>query len=53
MGMLLAAQLYVRVKGYRSVGCAKLHHENSKRCIFCGKPAEIRSLEALLTQELP
>jgi aquaporin Z len=53
MGMLLAAEVYVRVKGHRSVGCAKLHHENGKRCIFCGKPAaEIRALEALITQNL-
>jgi aquaporin Z len=39
IGMLSAAELYVRAKGAASVGCAKLHHENSQRCIFCGKPA--------------
>lgn len=38
IGMLSAAELYVRTRGIRSVGCAKLHHENNKRCIFCGKP---------------
>src|SRR5262249_53439320 len=32
-GMLLAAALYVRLKS--QPGCAKLHHENSHRCIFC------------------
>ena len=37
LGMLLAAEAYVRVKGYRAVRCAKLHHHNHKRCIFrCG-----------------
>lgn len=38
IGMLSAAELYVRTRGARSIGCAKLHHENTKRCIFCGKP---------------
>ena len=38
VGMLSAAEVYVRTRGTRSVACAKLHHENSKRCIFCGKP---------------
>jgi len=40
IGMLAAAEVYVRTRGAPSVGCAKLHHENPKRCIFCGKPAE-------------
>jgi len=39
IGMLAAAEVYLRGKGSNPVGCAKLHHENSKRCIFCGKPA--------------
>ncbi len=34
LGMLLAAELYLRRKGLHSVLCAKLHHCNSKRCIF-------------------
>jgi aquaporin Z len=38
VGMLSAAEVYVRTRGTRSVACAKLHHENSRRCIFCGKP---------------
>ena len=33
-GMLLAAQLYVWCHGRQAVSCAKLHHHNSKRCIF-------------------
>jgi aquaporin Z len=39
IGMLSAAELYLHTKGAGQVGCAKLHHENTKRCIFCGKPA--------------
>lgn len=37
LGMLLAAELYLRLKETREVYCAKLHHQNDKRCIFrCG-----------------
>lgn len=37
LGMLSAAEVYVRSKGKRAVRCAKLHHHNNKRCIFhCG-----------------
>ncbi len=37
LGMLLAAELYVRFRGIGAVICAKLHHHNTKRCIFhCG-----------------
>lgn len=36
LGMLLAAQ---SCRQHR--GCAKLHHENSKRCIHCGKPEQV------------
>lgn len=35
-GMLLAAELYVRRNGAGAVKCCKLHHNNNKRCIFCG-----------------
>ncbi len=37
LGMLLAAELYVRLMGRSQVACAKLHHQNDKRCIHCGK----------------
>jgi hypothetical protein len=40
IGMLAATELYIRARGTHGVMCAKLHHENTKRCIFCGKPAE-------------
>jgi aquaporin Z len=37
LGMLLAAEAYVRLRGARAVICAKLHHQNDQRCIFrCG-----------------
>lgn len=35
LGMLLAAECYVRFPGARRVLCAKLYHDNNKRCIFC------------------
>lgn len=38
MGMVLASEVYLRLKGAHRVACAKLHHRNSKRCIFCGDP---------------
>lgn len=34
IGMLLAADVYQRLQGRTRVFCAKLHHHNSKRCIF-------------------
>jgi aquaporin Z len=34
LGMLLAAELFVRLRGANRVFCAKLHHHNDKRCIF-------------------
>jgi len=34
LGMLLAAELYVRRRGLHRVFCAKLHHHNARRCIF-------------------
>lgn len=37
LGMLLAAELFVRVRGLARVRCAKLHHTGDVRCIFrCG-----------------
>jgi len=34
IGMLLAAELYVRRQGLARVFCAKLHHDSRSRCIF-------------------
>jgi aquaporin Z len=34
-GMLTAAGVILQVRGRSSVACAKLHHQNPRRCIFC------------------
>ncbi len=34
LGMLLAAEIFQRVKAGRTTGCAKLNHHNQQRCIF-------------------
>lgn len=36
LGMLLAAELHVRWNTRTAHHCAKLHHDNDQRCIFCG-----------------
>jgi aquaporin Z len=36
MGMLAAAELMLRLRRGSVPHCAKLHHRNSQRCIFCG-----------------
>lgn len=41
LGMLLAAQAYVNRHGLARVFCAKLHHDNAKRCIFRCRYAEL------------
>ncbi|MGH7803330.1 MAG: MIP/aquaporin family protein [Candidatus Binatia bacterium] len=35
LGMLAAAEVYLRRRGANAVDCAKLHHRNAARCIFC------------------
>jgi aquaporin Z len=37
-GMLAAAEAYLALRGARAVRCAKLHHQNRRRCIFCQSP---------------
>lgn len=44
LGMLAAAALYVGRRGRGAVACAKLHHQNDKRCIFCASRLEPFSL---------
>lgn len=34
LGMLLAAEVFLKLNGADSVLCAKLHHHNGQRCIF-------------------
>jgi aquaporin Z len=41
LGMLLAAHVYVRRRGLAGVFCAKLHHDNARRCIFRCRYAEL------------
>ncbi len=36
LGMLMASELYLWRKSAAAVKCCKLHHDNHKRCIFCG-----------------
>src|SRR5712692_10003035 len=36
LGMLAAAELYLWRRDGTAVKCCKLHHNNTKRCIFCG-----------------
>jgi aquaporin Z len=37
LGMLAAAEVHHRARGARAAHCAKLHHQNGRRCIFCGQ----------------
>jgi aquaporin Z len=54
LGMFLAAELYVRVNGRKAVRCAKLHHQNNKRCIFrCGYREAGMKGQPLLSDQLP
>ncbi|MFN8637085.1 MAG: aquaporin, partial [Chloroflexota bacterium] len=46
LGMLLAAELYVRLRGRASVRCAKLHHPKRGSCIFACRFGEASHLEA-------
>ena len=46
LGMMLAAQVYLWLRGKRGVFCAKLHHDNAKRCIF---RCEYQTLLATIT----
>ena len=34
-GMLAAANVFLHLRRKNSVACAKLHHQNPRRCIFC------------------
>jgi aquaporin Z len=42
LGMLLAAEAYVRRRGITAVYCAKLHHDTLHRCIFRCRYGELR-----------
>jgi len=52
LGMLLAAEVYLRLKGEHRVFCAKLHHHNTKRCIFrCNFGALLNETASAPSQE--
>jgi aquaporin Z len=55
LGMLLAAEVYVRLRGRTAVRCAKLHHHNHKRCIFrCGyRSPSVSNSPQELSDQLP
>lgn len=55
LGMLLAAEVYVRWQGRKAVRCAKLHHHNPKRCIFrCGyRERAVNNGSQMLSDRLP
>jgi aquaporin Z len=42
LGMLMAAQFFLRVRGGIGPYCAKLHHANDKRCIFRHGTQQVR-----------
>jgi aquaporin Z len=46
LGMLAAAQIYLRVAGRSRIHCAKLHHQNSRRCIFCAPQVQLGVVRA-------
>jgi aquaporin Z len=41
LGMLLAAEVYTRLGKSRNLACPKLHHNNGRRCIFCGSGCSV------------
>ncbi|NJR61429.1 MAG: aquaporin family protein [Cyanobacteria bacterium CRU_2_1] len=55
LGMLMAAEVYLRLRDRTAVRCAKLHHHNHKRCIFhCGYRSQSRrNQHQELSDQLP
>ena len=45
LGMLVAAEVFLRSRGGVSPYCAKLHHHNNKRCIFRHGHSTMRPLD--------
>lgn len=52
LGMLLAAQLFLWTRGPKAISCAKLHHQNRKRCIFCARPASNTSVNGVFIRQV-
>lgn len=51
LGMLLAAECYVRLKGAEAVFCAKLDHHRPRRCIFRCRYGDLTARK--VEEELP
>ena len=43
LGMLVAAEAFLRARNGRVPFCAKLDHQNDKRCIFCHSEEQPRT----------
>jgi aquaporin Z len=53
IGMLVAAELYVRRRGLPRVFCAKLHHDSGGRCIFHCRFADMHAVRPTTTSTAP
>jgi aquaporin Z len=51
IGMLLAAELFKRLRV--RVDCAKYHHQNAFRCIFCEYQSSRQAVQNNVTLEEP
>jgi aquaporin Z len=51
LGMLAAAEIFLWREGHLRVKCCKLHHDNDKRCIFCGANGGFPGLTSEHTKE--
>ena len=47
LGMLVAAEFFLLVRGGIGPSCAKLHHANDKRCIFCDGTQQVDQKETI------
>ena len=45
LGMLAGGQVFLLIRQGKGPYCAKLHHHNDKRCIFCHSATERRQIE--------
>jgi aquaporin Z len=50
IGMLLASEVYVRLRGVQRVYCAKFYHANNKRCIFRCRYPELQNQKLTLKE---
>jgi aquaporin Z len=53
LGMLLAAEAYLRTRSSEAVLCCKLHHENGERCIFCCRYGQVPRAAGAAGSRLP